>query len=130
MLRVLAEKNKTMKVAITSVGEGLDTLVDPRFGRAKYFVVTDLASNQTKTVSNAVNLNAAQGAGIQAAKAVIDLSVKALITGHVGPKAFAALKAGGVAVYPVTGGTVAGALAQFQAGALKAMAQADVEGHW
>ncbi len=119
-----------MKVAITSTGEGLQSSVDPRFGRAKYFVVVDLETQAATTVSNAVNLNAAQGAGIQAAKAVIDLGAEALITGHAGPKAFAALKAGGIAIYPVAGGTVGEAWEQFRAGALKSMAAADVEGHW
>jgi predicted Fe-Mo cluster-binding NifX family protein len=92
-------------------------------------VVVDLGTNAAKTVSNAVSLNAAQGAGIQAAKTVIDLGVKALITRHVGPKAFAALQAGGVAIYPVASGTVVEALEEFRAGSLKAMAAADVEGH-
>ena len=119
-----------MKLAITSTGEGLQSSVDPRFGRAKYFVVVDLETNAATTASNAVNLNAAQGAGIQAAKTVIDLGAEALITGHVGPKAFAALKAGGVAIYPVAGGLVADALEQFKAGSLEAMAAADVEAHW
>ena len=81
-------------------------------------------------MSNAVNLNAAQGAGIQAAKTIIDLGVKTLITGHIGPKAFAALQAGGVAIYPVAGGTVAETLEEFRMGSLKAMTAADVEGHW
>lgn len=118
-----------MKVAITSQGEGIESAVDPRFGRAKYFVVVDLGSNVARTVNNNMNLNAAQGAGIQAAKTVIDLGIKALITGHVGPKAFAALQAGGVTVYPVAGGIVVEALEGFRAGTLKAMAAADVEGH-
>lgn len=119
-----------MKLAITSTGEGMDAAVDPRFGRAKYFVVVDLETNEVQSASNAINLNAAQGAGIQAAKTVAGLGVQALLSGHAGPKAFAALQAAGIAVYPVAGGTVAEALAQFQSGALKAMAQADVEGHW
>jgi predicted Fe-Mo cluster-binding NifX family protein len=58
------------------------------------------------------------------------LGVKALITGHVGPKAFAALQAGDVSIYPIAGGSVADALQQFKMGSLKAMAAADVEGHW
>ncbi len=119
-----------MKLAVTSQVEGIQSAVDPRFGRAKYFVIVDLGTNEAKTVGNSVNLNAAQGAGIQAAKAIIDLGIKALITGHTGPKAFAALQAGGVAVYTATGGTVAEALEQFKAGTLKAMAGANVEGHW
>jgi predicted Fe-Mo cluster-binding NifX family protein len=119
-----------MKLAITSVDEGIESSVDPRFGRAKYFVVVDLETHAATTVGNAVNLNAAQGAGIQAAKTLIDLGVKALITGHVGPKAIAALQAGDVAIYPVAGGTVAQSLEKFHAGSLKTIAKADVEGHW
>jgi predicted Fe-Mo cluster-binding NifX family protein len=123
-------RGNTMKLAITSVDEGIESSVDLRFGRAKYFVVVDLETHATTTVSNSVNLNAAQGAGIQTAKTLIDLGVKAVITGHVGPKAFVALEAGGVAIYPVAGGTVAQTLEQFQAGSLKTIAGADVEGHW
>jgi predicted Fe-Mo cluster-binding NifX family protein len=119
-----------MKLAITSVGEGTESAVDPRFGRAKCFVVVDLDTNAAKTVSNVVSLNAAQGAGIQAAKTIIDLGVKALITGHVGPKAFGALQAGGVAIYPASSGSIAEVLEQFKTGSLKALTSADVEGHW
>lgn len=119
-----------MKLAITAQGESIESAVDPRFGRAKCFVVVDLVTDAAMNVSNSVSLNAAQGAGIQAAKTIIDLGVKALITGHVGPKAFAALQSGGVAVYPVTGGIVAEAVEKFRSGSLKPMAAADVEGHW
>ncbi len=119
-----------MKLAITSQEEGTQSALDPRFGRARYFVVVDLATNAVSTVNNTVNLGAAQGAGIQSAKTLVDLGVKALLTGHVGPKAFSALQAGGVAIYPVAGGTVAEALAQYKAGSLKATTAADVEGHW
>lgn len=119
-----------MKLAITSTGESLQSSVDPRFGRAEFFVLADAGADTTTALRNSMNLNAAQGAGIQAAKTIIDLSVQALITGHVGPKAFAALKAGGVAVYPVTGGTVAEAIDQFKSGTLHALTAADVEGHW
>lgn len=119
-----------MKLAVTSAGEGIESSVDPRFGRAKCFVVVDLETHEITAVGNAVNLNAAQGAGIQAAKTVIDLGAKALITGHVGPKAFSTLQAGDVAIYPISGGTVAQAVTEFKAGLLKTIAAADVEGHW
>ncbi len=119
-----------MKVAITSVGKGLDAAVDPHFGRAQAFVVIDLETNAIQSVPNSVNLNSAQGAGIQAAKAVAELGVHALLTGHAGPKAFAVLWAAGVTVYPIAGGTVGEAIEQFRAGTLPSMTQADVEGQW
>ena len=119
-----------MKIAITSQGPDLHSNVDPRFGRAQYFIVVDTDSNQFKAVDNSVNLNAAQGAGIQAGKNVVDLGVTAVITGHVGPKAFATLNAGGINVYTGANGTVADAIEQFKSGALKSSGGADVEGHW
>ena len=79
---------------------------------------------------NSQNVNAVQGAGIQAGRNVIDLGVEAVITGNVGPKAFATLQAGGVEVYTGAAGTVADAIEQFKAGQLKQSAGADVEGHW
>ena len=122
-----------MKLAIPSTGESLQSPVDPRFGRTKYLVLADDKTNAASAVNNSMNLNAAQGVGIQAAKAVIDLGAKVLITGHVtghvGPKAFAALQAGGVAVYPIAGGTVSEALEQFRTGVLKVLPAANVEGH-
>jgi len=119
-----------MKLAITSQGQELSSPVDPRFGRAKYFVVVDTETGQASAVDNSVNLNAAQGAGIQAGKKVAELGAQALVTGHVGPKAFATLQAGGVQIYTGATGTVADAVEQFKAGTLKQAAAADVAGHW
>jgi len=119
-----------MKVAITSQGADMDSPVDPRFGRAKYFVVVDTETGEFTTHDNTTNLNAMQGAGIQASRNVIDLGVEAVITGNVGPKAFATLQAGGVKVYISPGGTVAEALEKFKAGELEPVGQANVQGHW
>ena len=61
---------------------------------------------------------------------MVNLGVGAVITGHVGPKAFVTLQAGNVAVYTGAEGTVADAIDQFKAGRLTPQADADVEGHW
>ena len=81
-----------MKVAITSVGQDLNSQVDPRFGRAKYLIVVDLETDELVVYANAQNADAVHGAGIQAGRAVVDLGASALLTGHVGPKAFATLE--------------------------------------
>ena len=55
-----------MKVIVTSQGQELNSPVDPRFGRAKYFLVVDTETGDFSAADNSQNLNAAQGAGIQA----------------------------------------------------------------
>lgn len=119
-----------MKLAVTAQESRLDSLLDPRFGRAKFFIVVDTGAGSFSAVDNSVNLNAAQGAGIQAGKRVVELGVDGLITGHVGPKAFATLAAGRVKIYTGATGTVADAIEQFRAGKLTILESPDVEGHW
>lgn len=119
-----------MKIAITAQGTDLDAPVDQRFGRAKFFVVADTDQEGFTTADNAMNLNAPQGAGIQAGRNVVELGVEAVLTGHVGPKAFATLEAGGVKVYTGASGAVGQAIEQFKAGTLQLQETADVEGHW
>ena len=115
---------------MTSQGRELNSPIDPRFGRAKFFIVADTQTGESSVADNTQNLNAAQGAGIQAGRTVAELGVQAVITGHVGPKAFATLQAGGVKVFTGAVGTVADAIEQFKAGQLKLSSGADVEGHW
>jgi predicted Fe-Mo cluster-binding NifX family protein len=119
-----------MKVAITAQGTTLDAQVDSRFGRAKYFAVMDTEQDTFDCIDNGQNLNAAQGAGIQAAQNVADLNVDALITGHCGPKAFRTLSAANVKIFVGASGTVREAFEMYKNGELKQADQADVESHW
>jgi len=119
-----------MKIIITSEGPWLTSRVDPRFGRAKHFVLFDTETGDTSSHDNAQNLNAAQGAGIQAAQTVAQLGAEAVLTGHVGPKAFTALQAANIAVYTGASGTVSEAIEQFKSKQLPLAAKANVEGHW
>lgn len=75
-----------MRIAITARGEQMQSPVDPRFGRAKWFVVIDTETGAFEAVDNKKNFDAAQGAGIQAGRNVAELRVEAVITGNVGPK--------------------------------------------
>ncbi len=119
-----------MKIVATAQGASLDSPVDPRFGRAQYFLLIDSDTGQFTAHDNQQNLNAPQGAGIQAAQTVVQLGAQAVLTGHVGPKAFATLQAGQVAVYAGAAGTVRQALDDWRAGRLQAAGRANVEGHW
>jgi predicted Fe-Mo cluster-binding NifX family protein len=119
-----------MKLAVTAAGPDLDAPVDPRFGRAKYFLVVDTDSSEVIVIDNEVNLAATQGAGIQAGKRIVELGVEALLSGHVGPKAYTTLRAGGVEIYSGVAGSVAEAVERFKRGELKPAATSDVAGHW
>ena len=119
-----------MKIVFTTSGSQLDSALDPRFGRAAGFLVYDLDSDTFDVVDNQQNLNAAQGAGIQAAETVSRLGAQHLVTGHCGPKAFRVLRAAGIKVFTCTATTVAEALEQYRSGTLIEASGADVEGHW
>lgn len=119
-----------MKIVFTTSGAGLDDPLDERFGRALKFLSYDLTAGTFEVVDNLQGYDAAQGAGIQSAETVIRLGAKALVTGHCGPKAFRVLSSAGVKVYTSEAPTVAIALEQFRAGALKEAVSADVQGHW
>lgn len=119
-----------MKVVVSSSGQSLDSSVDPRFGRAAFFVVFDTDTGAGEAHDNAQNLNAAQGAGIQAAETVARLGAEAVITGHCGPKAFRALSAAGIKVVVGAEGSVNAAIEAFKSGALAPTDAANAQGHW
>lgn len=119
-----------MKIAVSSQGKDLQSPLDPRFGRARYFILLDTETGAFSVLDNRVNLEAAQGAGIQAAKKIIDSGAVALVTGHVGPKAFDDLKAGAVKIYTAGSGNVGDLIEQCQAGLLEQAFAAGVAGHW
>ena len=119
-----------MKLAFTTSGDRLEAPLDSRFGRAPAFLIYDLDSGSCARVDNLPNLNAVQGAGVQAAQAVIRAGAQAVITGHCGPKAFKVLCAANVKIYHSNAATVAEALEQYRQGLLPQAAAADVERHW
>jgi len=119
-----------MKLAITSTGKKLDSNLDPRFGRAAYFIMVDPMTMAFEAVENSQNLNLPQGAGIQAGKIIVDNHVDVLITGHCGPNAFQVLHKAGIKIMTGAAGRVTDAVAQFITGNLEVSAEADVEGHW
>ena len=109
----------TLKIAITSEGPALTDRVDPRFGRSGGFVVVELDTMATSYVDNGAAQNLGQGAGIQAAEHLVNAGAQVLLTGHVGPKAFAALQAVGVKmIQGIDNMTVQEAVMLFQTGSL------------
>lgn len=119
-----------MKIAISSEQPKSDSAIDPRFGRAKYFMIYDDVTMSWESIDNNQNLNAAQGAGIQSAANVVNAGCEVLISGHCGPKAFTALNKAGVAVCTASNVTVQDAVDLFKNGKLAKLESSDVEGHW
>lgn len=119
-----------MKIAITATDKELISDMDPRFGRAKYFVLVDPETLEYEAVENKQNLNLPQGAGIQAAKTIVDHKADVLISGNCGPKAFSVLNAAGVKIITGGKGRVIDAITQYKNGQLKAADEPNVEGHW
>jgi predicted Fe-Mo cluster-binding NifX family protein len=119
-----------MKIAFSTSGTTLDAPLDNRFGRAPRFLIYDLDNKSFDVVDNRQSLDSAQGAGIQSAETVARQGVKALVSGHCGPKAFRVLQAAGVKIYNSDATTVSDALEKYISGTLAEAGSADVEGHW
>ena len=114
-------------MAVTSRGPNVSSEVDARFGRANFFVVVDTDTGQFTAHDNAQNLSPIQGAGVQAAKNVLDLGVNVVITGQIGPKTLTTLKAGRVVAYVGAAGSVSDAVERLKAHRLNCLNKANVD---
>jgi len=118
-----------MKIAVSSTGVSIDSMIDTRFGRCTTFVIVDTETMQTEAIINS-STESAHGAGIGAAQMIASRGVKAVITGHVGPNAHMALSSAGVEIYTVAQGTVKEAVEAFKRGQLSKVMGATVGGHF
>lgn len=113
-----------MKVALSTLGPALDDTVDERFGRATYFLVYDTDTRDMQAIDNGENRNALQAAGIASAELVAGAGAEAVVTGHLGPKAFSALQIAGIKGYSGVGMTASEAIEAFVAGTLDELTEA------
>ncbi|NOZ96005.1 MAG: dinitrogenase iron-molybdenum cofactor biosynthesis protein [Acidobacteria bacterium] len=113
-----------MKVCVTAQGQGLDAPVDPRFGRAGAFVLVDTETMTAETLESS-SADSNHGAGVNAGMTLARSGVRALLTGHVGPKAFDVLMAAGIDVHTGASGTVRDAVTAFLDGTLPKATGAD-----
>ena len=124
------KKGIGMKIIVTSQGKELSSEIDLRFGRAKWLIVFDTETKDFQVHDNEINLNAAQGAGIQTGLKISNLCADIVITGNVGPKAFKTLSVAKIKVFLTEKQTVQQAIDSYSSGKLKSVDQANVEGHW
>ncbi len=107
-----------MKICITSQGDNLDSEIDPRFGRAAYFLIVDTDNMEEEAIKNPY-VQAGGGAGIQSAQIVANREIQAVITGNIGPNAFQVLKEAGVNVITGVSGIVKSSVLSYNKGEFK-----------
>jgi predicted Fe-Mo cluster-binding NifX family protein len=118
-----------MKICVSASSGSLDANVYSRFGRCPYFVIVDSDTMESNAITND-SINAAHGAGIQAAQTVANMGVNAVITGNVGPNAFNVLSAAGIKIVTGASGTVREAVENYNKGQLKEIGNPTVGGHF
>ncbi len=74
-----------MKIAITSTGNELNSLMDKRFGRCGYFVIYDKESGAVEFLPNP-NREAEEGAGPASVQLVAARGVSQIVSGEFGMK--------------------------------------------
>ena len=107
-----------MKIAFSTTGNDLNAPLDNRFGRAPKFLIYDLDGDTFEVIDNQQNVNAAKGAGTDAAGIIAQHEVNGVVTGYCGPNAFRVLSAAGIKVYYTYATTLAAALDQYRSGKL------------
>ncbi|HOP86644.1 MAG TPA: DUF134 domain-containing protein [Syntrophorhabdaceae bacterium] len=129
-MQPIVEKGGNMKIAITSVDGTMEGMVDERFGRSRKFVIYDTETKTHTVIDNALNMGAAQGAGIQSAQNIVNSGAQVVISGHLGPNAYRVLQSAGIEVYTASNMTVAQAIEAYKQGKLFKLTGPDVGGHW
>ncbi len=118
-----------MKIAVTSVGSTLEDQIDPRFGRARYFIIVDTTTMEFEAIENP-NLTRGGGAGVQSAQLMADRGVEAILTGNCGPNAYRTLTAADIDIVTSAKGSVADAVARFKSGELNTTPAPNVADHY
>ncbi len=107
-----------MKICITASGDTVNSILDPRFGRCSYFVITDLESDEYTIIPNEAGASSG-GAGISSGQLMVENGVEAIVTGNVGPNAMNVLKAAGISIYRGKSESVKENIENYKAGKLE-----------
>lgn len=103
-----------MKLALSADGDNLQAMIDPRFGRALYFLIVDTETDEVKAIKNPNVELEAGGAGERSAQLVITEGIGAVITTNISKGAFEAFKEAGIKIYSETAGVCSHAVTQFK----------------
>ncbi|MEJ2241560.1 MAG: NifB/NifX family molybdenum-iron cluster-binding protein [Candidatus Bathyarchaeota archaeon] len=118
-----------MKICVSASSDNIDAIVDSRFGRCPYFLIVETETMDYNAILND-SINAAHGAGIQASQTVVNMGVKVVITGNIGPNAFNVLSAAGIKLITGVSGSIRVAVEKYKNGQLQETTNPTVGGHF
>jgi len=101
------------KLCFSATGKDLEAEIDPRFGRARYFIIADPRTLEFETLENPA-AEEIQGAGIRTARLISSKNVGTVITGDCGPNALRALQASGIKVITGARGKIRDVLLKYR----------------
>lgn len=74
-----------MKIAVTSMGNTMESTMDPRFGRCTWFLIYNTETKEFNFIKNPA-IEETEGAGPAAVKFIASQGVKKIISGEFGIK--------------------------------------------
>jgi len=105
-----------MVIAFTAMENSLEAAIDPRFGRAAFYIIVNTTTDEVTIHDNSDGINASNGAGTGAAQTLSEYGVEELYTGRVGPKAADVLDKAKICYHENIVGTVQDTLNQIKSG--------------
>ncbi len=93
-----------MKVLVTASSGDLNSPVDMRFARAPFLIILDSEDTDNAEIVQNPFVNTPSGAGISAARLVIEKGVQAVISGTFGPNSSMILNSSGIKMFVETTG--------------------------
>lgn len=117
-----------MNIIVGSEGQDLDAPLGSNFARSRYYLVVDVQTMDHKALTNPWATTGG-GAGIQAAQMIAGQRPEAVLTGMIGPNAFAVLEAAGVPVFSAPSGTVRSAIQAYRSAHLLPLARPNAAPH-
>ncbi len=116
-----------MKIAVSAAGKDLESTIDERFGRCRYFIILETENMSYEVIEN-TNADLSTSAGIQSASLVASKGVEAVITGNCGPKAMQVFAATTIKVIIGQHGMIKDVVEKFKRGELNPSTRGNVPG--
>jgi predicted Fe-Mo cluster-binding NifX family protein len=119
-----------MKIAITANEENLESDIDTRFGRCRFFLIIDTDTMNFESISNEGAMTSG-GAGIQAAQKIVNTGgIEAILTGNIGPNAFQIFNSTKIKVFSGLCGSIKETVLKYKKGDLKETKSPNVNSHF